>query len=158
MSKHGKHYSESLAKVDKWAKAGIEAAKTASKPNPAMTDEQLEGLRKDLQSQAYVALGMAATLRKKNDEAIANYKQAAVRVDARARWFGRQEEVIHMAHVASVKIDTGMVLSDIQIETSGGSDPIKCHGHHKSDAVRMKALIEQYQSDYYRSRTVAPIT
>jgi hypothetical protein len=74
------------------------------------------------------------------------------------RWFGRQEEVIHMAHVASVKIDTGMILSDIQIETSGGSDPIKCHGHHKGDAVRMKTLIEQYQSDYYRSRTVAPIT
>jgi hypothetical protein len=79
-------------------------------------------------------------------------------VQYKPRWFGRQEEVIHMAHVASVKIDTGMVLSNIQIETSGGSDPIKCHGHHKADAVRMKALIEQYQSDYYRSRTVAPIT
>ena len=63
-----------------------------------------------------------------------------------------------MAHVSSVKIDTGLLLSDIQIETSGGSDPIKCHGHHKGDAVRMKTLIEQYQSDYYRSRTVAPIT
>ena len=68
---------EKLAKVDKWAKAGIEIAKDAPKPNPAVTDEQLAGYRKDLQSQAYVALGMAATLRKKNDEAIANYKQAA---------------------------------------------------------------------------------
>jgi tetratricopeptide (TPR) repeat protein len=67
---------EKLAKADKWAKAGIEAAKTAPKPNPAMTDDQLEGFRKDLQSQAYAAMGMAATLRKKNDDAIANYKQA----------------------------------------------------------------------------------
>jgi hypothetical protein len=74
------------------------------------------------------------------------------------QWMGRLEEVIHMAHVSSVKIDTGLLLSNIQIETSGGSDPIKCHGHHKGDAVRMKTLIEQYQSDYYRSRTVAPIT
>jgi hypothetical protein len=74
------------------------------------------------------------------------------------QWMGRLEEVIHMAHVSSVKIDTGLILSDIQIETSGGSDPIRCHGHHKADAVRMKTLIEQYQSDYYRSRTVAPIT
>jgi len=74
------------------------------------------------------------------------------------QWMGRLEEVIHMAHVSSVKIDTGLILSNIQIETSGGSDPIKCHGHHKADAVRMKTLIEQYQSDYYRSRTVAPIT
>jgi hypothetical protein len=79
-------------------------------------------------------------------------------VHYKPQWMGRLEEVIHMAHVASVKINTGLLLSDILIETSGGSDPVKCHGHHKSDAMRMKALIEQYQSDYYRSRTVAPIT
>src|SRR5919201_6652028 len=36
------------------------------------------------------------------------------------RWIGREEEVIHMAHVASVRIDTGLLLSDVQIETSGG--------------------------------------
>ena len=67
------------------------------------------------------------------------------------RWLGRQEESIHMAHIASVKIDTGLVLSDVLIETSGGASPIRCHGHHKGDAVQMKALIEQYQSGYYRS-------
>jgi hypothetical protein len=79
-------------------------------------------------------------------------------VQYKPRWFGRQEEVIHMAHVASVKINTGVVLSDIEIETSGGSDSIRCHGHRKADAVKMKALIEQYQTDYYRSRSVPPIT
>jgi hypothetical protein len=79
-------------------------------------------------------------------------------VQFKARWIGREEETIHLAHVASVKIDTGLVLSDVQIETSGGSDPIKCHGHHKADATRMKALIEQYQSEYYRNRGNAPIT
>ena len=67
------------------------------------------------------------------------------------RWIGRQEESIHMAHVASVKIDTKMILSDVLIETTGGTDPIRCHGHRKSDAVAMKTLIEKYQSDYYRS-------
>lgn len=66
------------------------------------------------------------------------------------RWFGRQEETIHMAHVASVKIDTGMLLSDVQIETSGGTDPVVCHGHRKGDAGRMKELIERYQTDYYK--------
>ena len=69
-----------------------------------------------------------------------------------ARWFGRREETIHMAHIASVKIDTGMVLSDVLIETSGGTDPIVCHGHRKGDADRMKNLIEGYQTDYYRGR------
>lgn len=72
------------------------------------------------------------------------------------RWIGRQEESIHIAHIASVKIDTSLVLSDVLIETTGGTDPIRCHGHHKGDAVRMKALIEQYQSDYYRSTPAPP--
>ena len=66
------------------------------------------------------------------------------------RWFGRREETIHMAHIASVKIETGMILSDVFIETSGGTDPIACHGHRKADAARMKDLIERYQTDYYR--------
>ena len=68
------------------------------------------------------------------------------------RWFGRREETIHMAHIASVKIETGMVFSDVLIETSGGSDPILCHGHGKGDAARMKDLIEKYQTEYYRGR------
>ena len=69
------------------------------------------------------------------------------------RWIGRQEESIHMAHLASVKIDTKLLLSDVLIETTGGQNPIRCHGHRKRDATRMKALIEQYQSDYYRPAT-----
>jgi len=72
------------------------------------------------------------------------------------RWIGRQEETIHMAHIASVKIDTGVMLSNVLIETSGGASPIVCHGHHKGDANRMKELIEQYQTDYYRSRGGGP--
>jgi hypothetical protein len=63
---------------------------------------------------------------------------------------GKREHSIHMAHVASVGIDTNMLFSDVVIETSGGASPVKCHGHHKKDAVRMKALIEQYQTAYYR--------
>ena len=73
------------------------------------------------------------------------------------RWFGRREETIHMAHIASVKIETGVMLSDVLIETSGGSDPIACHGHRKADAARMKDLIERYQTDYYRAGTATPV-
>jgi hypothetical protein len=67
------------------------------------------------------------------------------------RWIGRREETIHMAHIASVRIETGALLSNIIIETSGGSDPIRCHGHAKRDATAIKALIERYQTDYYRA-------
>ena len=71
-------------------------------------------------------------------------------VQHKPRWIGKQEETIHMAHVASVKIDTGLLFSNVLIETSGGSAPVVCHGHRKGDAVQMKTLIERYQTDYYR--------
>jgi hypothetical protein len=67
------------------------------------------------------------------------------------RWFGRHEETIHMAHIASVKIDTGVLLSNVYIETSGGANPIACHGHRKHDATRMKQLIEEFQTAHYRA-------
>jgi hypothetical protein len=66
------------------------------------------------------------------------------------RWIGKREETIHMAHISSVRIDTGILLSNVFIETSGGVDPIRCHGHRKGDAVAMKELIERYQTDYYQ--------
>ena len=64
---------------------------------------------------------------------------------------GRKEHSIHIAHVASVSIDTNLLFSNVIIETSGGATPVMCHGHRKADAVRMKQLIEQYQTQYYRA-------
>lgn len=68
------------------------------------------------------------------------------------QWFGKYEHSIHMAHVASVGIDTDILFSDVRIETTGGASPIHCRGHYKSDAVAMKALIEQYQTAYYAAQ------
>ena len=65
------------------------------------------------------------------------------------QWIGRREQSIHMAHVASVEIDTNLFFSNVVIETSGGSEPVRCHGHRKRDAVEMKRLINQFQSEYY---------
>ena len=64
--------------------------------------------------------------------------------------FGRKEHSIHIVHVASVSIDTNLFFSDVIIETSGGQTPVICHGHRKADAVRMKQLVEFYQTDIYR--------
>src|SRR5262245_33994954 len=66
------------------------------------------------------------------------------------QWIGRKEESVHMAHVASITIDTNLVFSNVEIETTGGRDPLICHGHTKGDAIRMKELIEKFQSEYYR--------
>ena len=66
-------------------------------------------------------------------------------------WVGRHEHSINIAHVASVRIDTKLLSSDVFIETTGGQSAIHCRGHHKGDAVEIKRLIEQFQTDYYKS-------
>ena len=57
----------------------------------------------------------------------------------------RNEISMHLRHVASVRINTGIIWSDILIESSGGTDPIASHGHTKGDAVELKRLIELSQ-------------
>jgi hypothetical protein len=66
------------------------------------------------------------------------------------RWVGHREETIHLAHVASVKIETGALFANVYIETTGGANPVVCHGHRKRDAVQMKSLIDRYQTAYFR--------
>jgi type II secretory pathway pseudopilin PulG len=67
------------------------------------------------------------------------------------QWVGKHEQSIHMAHVASVRIDTHLIFSDVLIETTGGASAIHCKGHYRSDAVRLKQLIEEYQTAYYKT-------
>jgi hypothetical protein len=65
--------------------------------------------------------------------------------------FSTDEISISINKIASVHIKTGIIWSDILIESSGGSDPLTSHGHTKGDARRIKELLEQYQAN------VAPI-
>jgi hypothetical protein len=62
------------------------------------------------------------------------------------RLFGKTEESIAISQVASVEISTGIIWSDIRIESTGGTDPIASHGHRKRDAIRIRELIESYQA------------
>jgi hypothetical protein len=66
-------------------------------------------------------------------------------------WFRRDEISISIFKVASVHIQTGIVWADILIESSGGSDPLASHGHRKSDARRIKELIEECQAAAIRN-------
>jgi hypothetical protein len=72
-----------------------------------------------------------------NDRAVTRRKRS---------WFHQDEITFTISKVASVHIRTGMVWSDILIESSGGSDPLASHGHRKSDAIRIKELIEEAQA------------
>lgn len=71
-------------------------------------------------------------------------------------WFNRDEMSISITKVASVHIRTGMIWSEILIESSGGTDPISSHGHSKSDALRIKELIEDAQAIFARPGEAPP--
>lgn len=64
----------------------------------------------------------------------------------KSRFFGSNEESIAIGQVASVHISTGMIWSEIVIESSAGTDPLTSHGHRKGDAIRIRDLIESYQA------------
>ncbi|MGA8492989.1 MAG: hypothetical protein WB711_21380 [Terriglobales bacterium] len=67
-------------------------------------------------------------------------------IKVKPRLFGRSEESIAIAQVASVQISTGIVWSTIRIDSSGGTNPITSRGHRKGDAERIRDLIESYQA------------
>jgi hypothetical protein len=75
-----------------------------------------------------------------------------IEVDQRAvvrrkrHWFSVDEMTINLSKVASVHIKTGLIWSDVLIESSGGTDPVASRGHTKGDARRIKDLIEEYQA------------
>src|SRR5580765_590494 len=66
-------------------------------------------------------------------------------------WFRMDEMTINISKVASVHIRTGLIWSEILIESSGGTDPISSHGHRKEDARRIKELIESAQAQFARN-------
>lgn len=76
-----------------------------------------------------------------NDKSITRRKRSMFRTD---------EMTISISKVASVHIKTGLIWSDILIESSGGTDPFTSHGHKKGDAVRIKELIENAQAQLPR--------
>jgi hypothetical protein len=72
------------------------------------------------------------------------------------RFVGGHEHSMHIAHVASVAVERNLFFSNVLIESSGGTSPVRCHGHRKRDAVEMKRLIEEYQTQYYRGHGPEP--
>ena len=65
----------------------------------------------------------------------------------------RSEETIHLQRVASVRIETGLIWSDLIIESTGGTDPITCHGHRKADALRIRDLVTAAQTMHLPAAT-----
>ena len=70
------------------------------------------------------------------DQAVIRHKRS---------WFSQDEISIAISKVASVHIKTGLIWSNVLIESSGGTDPLASHGHSKGDAQRIRQLVEAAQ-------------
>lgn len=66
------------------------------------------------------------------------------------RLFGHFDETIGIEQVASVSVDSGVLFGDVIIETTGGSQPIRCHGHRKHDAEEIRRRITEAQAAHGR--------
>jgi hypothetical protein len=62
------------------------------------------------------------------------------------RWFGSTEETINVDHIASVRSMHGMMFSSIEIESSGGVEPIVITGLRKGDARAIEQAIKANQA------------
>jgi hypothetical protein len=62
------------------------------------------------------------------------------------RLFGHFEETIGIDQVASVSIDSGLIFGDVIIETTGGSQSLRCHGHRRGDAEEIRRRITEAQA------------
>lgn len=60
---------------------------------------------------------------------------------------GRVEESISLRQVSSVTVNQGALFADVTIHSSGGTDPLKSHGHTNADAKRLKDIIEELQTN-----------
>ena len=99
---------EKLGRADKLAKEAVEVIKTAAKFNPALTDEQWDGAKKGYTAEAYIAMGMTATVRKNWNDAMANYKLAAETDPTNSATFVR----LGAAQVSAAKYDDAIATLD----------------------------------------------
>lgn len=123
---------EQLAKIDKWAKDGVEASKTMPKLRPDIPDADWENVRKDFQAQGYLAMAMADVLRKKYDTAIEEYqKSLGVEATPNPATMVR----LAQAYVDDGKLDNATFTLDKAINTPNAPEQVK------SIAQSMKANV-----------------
>jgi tetratricopeptide (TPR) repeat protein len=123
---------EKLTKVDKWAKAAIDAAPNAPKPNANIPDAQWDNAKKDMQAQGYEAMGMAASLRKKYDDSIADYKQALAvgSIQDPATWIR-----LGQVYIDANKLDDASAAFDKALAAPNASPQVKSIAQAKKDEI-----------------------
>lgn len=127
--------AEKLGRADKLAKEAIEVIKTAPKFNPALTDEQWEQAKQGYTSEAHLALGMTASIRKDWNAAITNFELAAKADPSNHATLVR----LGAAQVSAGKYDEAVATLDKVISTQGVDPAIVSYAKSERErAVKAK--------------------
>jgi tetratricopeptide (TPR) repeat protein len=126
---------EKLAKAEKFAAAAIANAPNQPKPRPDITDDQWNGIKKDLASQAHEALGMIASLRKKYDVAITEFKTAA---DTAATADPATWVRLAQAYMDAGKLDEASAAVDKALSAPNVTDQVKQIAQAKKAEIAKK--------------------
>jgi len=113
---------EKLGRATKMANDAIVAVNAAPKPNPALTDDQWAGIKKDMVSQAHDTLGMVAMVNKKYDVAITEFKTS---IDGAATPDLTTSVRLAAAYTNTGKFDESVALLDKVTAQPGASEPVK---------------------------------
>lgn len=157
-ARHTREYDlnkdEQLAKVDKWAKQGIEAAKVMPKPRTDIADADWEGARKDMEAQAYVALGLADNVRKNYPAAVTDYKEALTTEST-----PNPATMVRLAQVymETGKLDDATFTLDKAINSPNVPEQVKTIAQNlKNDVMRRKAAASAHAATPAAPATAAP--
>ena len=121
---HDLDRDQKLAKADQYAKDAIASIGTATKPNPQITDEQWEGVKKDMVAEAHDTIGLSALQRKDYNAAITEFKTAVdgaahvqpafeVRLASAYQQAGKNDEAIAMAQKVMDEADTPQQIKSV---------------------------------------------
>jgi tetratricopeptide (TPR) repeat protein len=126
---------EKLKRASKLANDAIPAIAAAAKPNPQLADDQWNGIKKDLTSEAHETLGIIASVDKKPDAAIAEFKTA---IDGAATpAYTAMVRLISVYNNAK-KYDDASALADKLMASSAPDNLKKIAGEEKARAAKGK--------------------
>jgi tetratricopeptide (TPR) repeat protein len=131
---------EQLAKVDKWAKDAVESAKVMPKLRADIPDADWESFKKDMEAQAYEALGMADLVRKNYPSAISNYKLSLTT--------GATPNPATMVRLAQVYMGTGKLDDALFTLDKAINSP--------NVPAQVKTVAENMKNDIAKRRAAAP--
>jgi tetratricopeptide (TPR) repeat protein len=126
---------ERLGRASKASNDALAALKTAPKPNPNLSDDQWGNIKKDFESQAHETLAIVATVQKKLDVAVTEFKMS---LDAPTQDPGT------MLRLASVyddmgKFDDAAALLDKVAASNAPAGVKQVAQNEKARAEKMKA-------------------